>query len=152
MRYAPLSKPRSITNPKTVLPTLTVQDLYKRFDKKKRIVPTPNKVVDFPANQNIAFDCQKPRFKCSNSFVKTPSSAAARSDTQTSTTQPLGHMKPTKHGVRIGICVDNVRKHTMSSVNLVAAVKTHARFCTFGFLVEKDMNILTKHMRCSNKI
>ena len=41
MRYAPLNRPRRITITRTmsVLPIMSIQDLYKRFDKKKLIIP-----------------------------------------------------------------------------------------------------------------
>ena len=64
MRYALLSRSRHITNPKTVLPTLTVQDLYEKFHgKEKLIIPTPSKTFNSSVNQNSAFDCQKTSFQ-----------------------------------------------------------------------------------------
>ena len=64
MRYAPLSRPRRTMK---VLPTISIQDLYKRFGKEKLVIPTPSKAHDSPS------DCPKPRLKCSNSTVKTSS-------------------------------------------------------------------------------
>ena len=71
MRYASLNKFRYSANLKTVLFTLIIQDLYEKFhDKKKLIILTSSKTFDSSINQNIAFDCQKSRFECSNSTVK----------------------------------------------------------------------------------
>ena len=47
-----------------------IQDLYKRFNKKKRVIFILNKVYNFLTNQNAAFNFQKSRFKCLNSIIK----------------------------------------------------------------------------------
>ncbi|CAD6584106.1 MAG: hypothetical protein ASARMPRED_001598 [Alectoria sarmentosa] len=127
MRYAPLKSIKSThsrpttTRTISVLPTMSIQDLYKRFDKEKRVIPTPNKAHDSPTNQNAASDCQKSHFECSDSTVKTTLSITTKSIIQTSTTQPSNHMRPSKHSTRVVICINDVRRHTMSPIDLAVA-------------------------------
>ena len=55
MRYAPLSKPPSnkATRIMTVLPVMSMQDLYEKFhDKEKRVIPTPSGTLDSPTKQH----------------------------------------------------------------------------------------------------
>ncbi|CAD6593570.1 MAG: hypothetical protein ASARMPRED_007681, partial [Alectoria sarmentosa] len=63
MRYAPLksiesahSRPTT-TLPTVILPIMSMRDLYKMFhDKEKSVIPTSNRTLDPPANQNAASD------------------------------------------------------------------------------------------------
>ncbi|CAF9941899.1 MAG: hypothetical protein ALECFALPRED_009376 [Alectoria fallacina] len=101
MRYVPLSKlqtrnktTRRIT---TVLPTMSMQDLYEKFhDKEKRVIPTPKSIA------------------------------------QGLTVQQQRHIKSIKHDTLPGICIDDVRRHTMLPVDLAVAVKTPTRFRTLA--------------------
>ena len=66
MRYISLNKSRLIIK---MLFIIFIQNLYKRFNKKK-IIFISNKIFDFSINQNIIFDYQKSHFECLNSTVK----------------------------------------------------------------------------------
>ena len=61
MRYALLSKFRYIIK---ILFIIFIENFYKRFNKKKLIIFISSKIYNF------LFDCQKYRFKYSNSIVK----------------------------------------------------------------------------------
>ena len=93
MRYAPLKSINSmhfrptITRPTMILSIISMQNLYEKFhDKKKRVIPTPNRILNSSTNQNITFDCQKSSFKCSNSIVKASFSTTTKLIAQRLTT------------------------------------------------------------------
>ena len=75
MRYASLKLTHfkfTITRIMIILFIIFMQNLYKKFhDKKKSIILTSNRILNSLINQNIEFDYQKFRFKCSDSTVKT---------------------------------------------------------------------------------
>ena len=68
------------------------------------------------------------------------------------TVQQQRHIKSIKHSALPDIYIDDVRRHTMSPVDLAVAVKTPARYRTYGIPAEKGINTSTEHMRCSNKV
>ncbi|CAF9943111.1 MAG: Baculoviral IAP repeat-containing protein 5, partial [Alectoria fallacina] len=129
MRYAPLSRPPSskATRTMTVLPTMSMQDLYEKFhDKEKRVIPTPSGTLDSPTKQHatrqnlghVVFE----RF----GFIRCPRSMP-KSIAQGLTVQQQRHIKPIKHDALPEIWMDDVRRHTMSPVDLAVAVKTSAQ-------------------------
>ena len=134
MRYAPIKSAHSrptTTRTMSVLPTMSIQDLYKQFGKEKSIISTPNKTLDSSTNRNATSDCQKSHFECSDSTVKTTLSITTKSNIQTSTTQSSSHMRPSKHSTRVVICIDDVRRHTMSTVDLAVADQDA---CTISYI------------------
>ena len=160
MRYAPLSRP-TITRPTVILPTMSMQDLYEKFHgKEKLVIPTPNKTLDSPTKQHATRQNLGHRVFERFGFIRslpesTPRlhfSISPKSIAQGLTTQQQRHIKSTKHSALTGICINDVRKHTMSPVDLVVAVKTSAQHRTYGIPAERGMNTSAKHMRCSDKV
>ena len=131
--------------------TVASASAAKSITPYKSSLSTLIHVLDSPANQNTAFDCQKARFECSNPTIKT-SSTTTKSNSQTSTTHSFDHLRPIKHGTLIGICVDDVRKHTLSPVDLAVAVKTSTRVRTFPFQQRKSSRDSHQAMRRFNKV
>ena len=159
MRYVSLSKPQArskTTHIMIVLPIMFMQDLYKKFhDKEKPVIPTPNKILDSPIKQHATRQNLEhavfERFefiRCSKSDFSLPSKPIA----QGLTVQQQRHIKSFKHGALSNIYIDDVRKHIMSPVDPVVAVKTPARYRTCDIPAEKGMNTSAEHMRCSNKV
>ena len=143
MRYASLSRPSftitrtSLNKPQarskatrimTVFPTMYMQNLYEKFyNKEKRVIPTSSK--QHATRQNLGHAVFE-RF----GFIRCPklrSSLSSKSIAQGLTVQQQRHVKSIKHGALPDICIDDVRRHTMSPVDPVVAVKTPARFRTF---------------------
>ena len=62
------------------------------------------------------------------------------------------HIKFIKYNTFINICINDIQKYVISLINLAIVVKTFARYRTYNISAKKDINILIKHMRCSNKI
>ena len=54
--------------------------------------------------------------------------------------QQQRHMRSIKHDTLVSICIDDVRRHIMSPAVLAVAVKTPARYRTYGISAEKGMN------------
>ncbi|CAF9925161.1 MAG: hypothetical protein ALECFALPRED_002913 [Alectoria fallacina] len=148
MRYAPLSRPSSnkATRTMTVLPIMSMQDLYEKFrDKEKRVIPTPNKT-----RQNLGHAVFE-RFgfiRCPKNDFSLPSKPVA----QGLTVQQQRHIKPIKHGALPGICIHDVRRHTMWPADLAVAVKTPTRFRTLASQQRKSSTDSHQAMRCSNKV
>ena len=146
MRYASLNKPRRTTNLMTVLPIISMQNLYEKFhNKEKLIIPTSNKTLDSPTNQNATFDCQKSHFKCSDSTIKTTLSIT-KSNNQTFITQSLDYTKSIKHNALTNIRINDVRKYTISPIDLAVAVKTLTRFRTFDLLIKKITHQIIRNL------
>ena len=164
MRYASLSKPQArskITRTMTVLPTMSIQNLYEKFHgKEKRIIPTPSRTLDSPTKQHATRQnlghAVFERFGFIRSLPKsTPrlhSSISSKSIAQGLTIQQQRHIKSIKHDALPDICIDDVRSHTLSPADLAVAVKTPAQYRTYGIPAEKGMNTSAEHMRRSNKV
>ena len=163
MRYAPLSRPPSnkITRIMTVLPAKSMQNLYEKFhDKDKRVIPTPSRTLDSPTKQyatrqnleHAVFE----RFGFIRSLPEsTPRlhfSISTKSIAQGLTIQQQRHIKSIKHGALPDICIDDVRRHTMSPADLAVAVKTPTRFRTLTSQQRKSSTNSHQAMRCSNKV
>ena len=159
MRYAPLSKLQArnkATRIMIILPTMSMQDLYKKFhDKEKPIIPIPNKTLDSPTKQHATRQNLGHAVFERFGFIRCPKSDFSLSSkpiAQRLTVQQQRHIKSFKHGALPNICIGDVRKHTMSPVDPVVAVKTPARYRTCDIPAEKGMNTSAEHMRCSNKV
>ncbi|CAF9943623.1 MAG: hypothetical protein ALECFALPRED_000801, partial [Alectoria fallacina] len=157
MRYAPLSRPPSTTTRTiTVLPTMSMQDLYEKFhDKEKRVIPTSSKTLDSPIKQHstrqnlehVVFE----RFgfiRCPKNASKLRFSISSKSIIQRLIVQQQRHIKSIKHNALSDICIDDVRRHTMLPINLV----TPSRRLRDIIPTEKNMNTSAEHIRCSNKV
>ena len=151
MRYALLSKPQA--HNKTTRLIMFIQDLYKMFyNKEKSIIFTSSKILYSPTNRNATFDYQKSPFKCSNSIVKTPFFIITKLNAQKLITQQQRHMRFIKHDARIDICINNVRKHTISPVDLAVADQIVSRFYTLTSQQRKSLTDSYQDMQRSNKI
>ncbi|CAF9921791.1 MAG: hypothetical protein ALECFALPRED_001876 [Alectoria fallacina] len=158
MRYAPLSRPPSskATRTMTVLPTMSMQDLYEKFhDKEKRVIPTPNNTLDSPTKQHATRQNLGHAVFERFGFIRCPKSDFSLSSkpvAQGLTNQQQRHMRFIKHDTLLDVCIDDVRRHTMSSVDLAVAVKTPTRFRTLASQQRNSSTDSHQAMRSSNKV
>ena len=71
---------------------------------------------------------------------------------QRPTIQQQRHMRSIKHDALIDTCIDNVRKHTMSPVDLTVAVGGLVRYHMYGIPWRRLLRPSPEHMRCLNKV
>ena len=149
IRFVSLSKSSfTITRIIIMLFIIFMQNLYEKFYNKKKLVMFTNKSFkQYAIRQNLEHVVFE-RFGSIRSLLKSMSKSIA----QGLIVQQQRHIKPIKHGALPDICIDDVRRHTMSPVDLAVVVKTPARYRTYGIPAEKDMNTSAEHMRCSNKV
>ena len=153
MRYAPLSRPRRITNSVTVLFIMSMQDLYEKFhDKEKRVIPASSKTLDSPIKQHATRQNLGHAIFERFGSIRSLSESMPKSIIQGLTVQQQRHIKPIKHGALSDICIDDVRRHTMSPADLAVAVKTLTRFRTLASQPRKSSTDSHQVMRCSNKV
>ena len=122
-----------------------MQNLYEKFhNKEKRVIS--NKILDSPFKQHAIRQNLKyvvfERFesiRCSKNAFKLHFSISSKSIAQELTVQQQRHIKFIKYGALFDICINDVRKHIMSSVNLAVAVKTFTRFYTLASQQRKSL-------------
>ena len=155
MRYASLSKP-IITRIIIMLSVIFMQNLYEKFyNKKKPVILISNKTLDssikqYAIRQNLEhfiFERFESIRSLSESMSKLHFSISSKSIAQELTIQQR-HIKAIKHGALSKICINDVRRHIMSPVNLAVAVKTSAQHRICGISRRKTHQII----RCSNKV
>ena len=132
MRYASLSKP-TVTRTMIVLSVIFMQDLYEKFHGKEKLVISTNKPFKQHATRQNLGHAVFERFesiRCSKNAFKLHFSISSKSIAQGLIVQQQRHIKPIKHGALSDICINDVRRHTMSPVDLAVAVKTSTRFRT----------------------
>ena len=85
-------------------------------------------------------------------FIRNLLKSISKSIAQRLIVQQQRYIKFIKYNVLFNICINDVRKHIMLLIDFVVAVKTFARYRICDISAKKCMNILTEHIRRSNKV
>lgn len=136
MRYAPLKSITSSatrpTSPRVTLPTMTMQDLFEKFQEK-----TSSNTAGAAANA-AKWTKDSPALATANinsiadskSIAKTSFLAVIKSNTQQPGTPQRRHLKPSKHTALVANMLRNARGHVTSPQGVAVAVGRHTRYRT----------------------